>query len=100
MARKTRAEKRAEEAKIVAEMEEAMRENGLEIPSKEVAKSGQKEKIHCKRCKALMENGVCPVCGFRVYTPMDAEKRKKIRRIVAISCLAVFLVLFLVLRLT
>ena len=53
------------------------------------------EKIHCKRCKTLMENGVCPTCGFRIYVPMEKGKRDKIRLVVTVVCMAVFLVLFL-----
>ena len=79
MARKTREEKREEERRIIAEMESAM-----------------PQKIHCKRCKTLMENGVCPVCGFRIYVPMDERKRKKVRIIVAAACIAVFAALFLI----
>ena len=54
------------------------------------------DEIHCKRCKTLMENGVCPTCGFRVYVPMEKGKRDKIRLWVTIVCMAAFLVLFVI----
>ncbi len=114
MSKKTRAEKRAEEARIIAEMESAMGN----IPMVQNVDSAQKnqnpqntqneggkyapkeEKIHCKRCKSVMENGVCPVCGFRIYVPMDEKKRKRIRWIVATATIAVFVALLVILRLT
>lgn len=104
MGRQTREERRAEEARIIAEMDEAMGKTmpvANEKEGKQVGKYGAKrEIIHCKRCKAVMENGVCPVCGFRVYVPMDEGKRKKIRIIVGAVCVAVFVAAFLILRLT
>ena len=102
MARQTRAERKAEEARILAEMDAAM---GKSLPTAdtETEKQGgtyssNREIIHCKRCKSVMEQGVCPVCGFRVYTPMDEGKRKKIRLIVGGICVVVFLAAFLILR--
>ncbi len=106
MSKQTRAEKKAEEARIIAEMEGAM---GNVAPAEQTTEDGENqrgkyasnvEKIHCKRCKAVMEKGVCPVCGFRVYTPMDEGKRKKIRIIVAAVSILLFVGLFLILRLT
>ncbi len=44
-------------------------------------KNYEPEQIHCKRCKTLMEKGVCPNCGFRIYVPMEETKQKKIRLI-------------------
>lgn len=103
MARKTRAEKKAEEARIIAEMDEAMGKTPLG-DTKEEKQAGRYEvkaqTMHCKRCKSVMENGVCPVCGFRVYMPMDEGKRKKIRWIVGGVCVAIFVAAFLILRLT
>lgn len=55
--------------------------------------------LHCRRCKTLMENGVCPTCGYKTYVPMDERKRKKIRFIVAGVCVAVFVVMFLLIQL-
>ena len=116
---KKRAEKRAEEARIIAEMENAMRGSDFVQPSisstekqpqKEQNQAGMyasneetrqktEEKIYCRRCKSRMENGVCPVCGYRIYMPMDEAKIKKIRLIVAGVCIVAFLAIFLALRL-
>ncbi|MBE5745196.1 MAG: hypothetical protein E7355_03560 [Clostridiales bacterium] len=99
MARKTREEKREEERRIIAEMESAMPQKSdvEKARTNGVGEEGaQPQKIHCKRCKTLMENGVCPVCGFRIYVPMDERKRKKVRIIVAAACIAVFAALFLI----
>ena len=96
------------EAKIIAEMEEALKEQGLSIPKytggdkKKRHVNGYDEtmpqKIHCSRCKTLMENGVCPSCGHTVYVPMEKEKRDKFRLIATIVCMAVFVVAFLVIQ--
>ena len=104
MARQTREEKRAEEARIIAEMDAALQENGVEVPKTKpqriepTQQEVPKEKIYCKRCKTLMENGVCPTCGYKVYVPMDEGKRKRIRLVVAAVSIVVFLVLFFTLR--
>lgn len=95
-------QKREEEKKILAEMDEAMKEK-----TEEAQEGGKKkykhfglfedktpENLHCRRCKTLMENGVCPTCGFRSYVPMDEKKQKKIRFILTCVCLAAFVVLF------
>ncbi len=103
MARQTRAERKAEEARIIAEMDAAMGTSSLGDAKNEKQEGNCEVKaatMHCKRCKSVMENGVCPVCGFRVYTPMDEGKRKKIRWIVGGICVVVFLAAFLILRLT
>ncbi len=112
MSKQTRKEKKAEEKRILAEFEAALKEeraNDLEskranAPQKE--ETGEKKpsfyasadpkSVHCKRCKTLMEEGVCPVCGYKIYQPMSEEKRRKIKGIitaVAIVVFAVFLVL-------
>ena len=102
MARQTRAERKAEEARILAEMDAAMGKSSptadTETEKQGGTYSSNRETIHCKRCKSVMEQGVCPVCGFRVYTPMDEGKRKKIRLIVGGICVVVFLAAFLILR--
>ncbi len=103
MARQTREERRAQEARIIAEMDEAMGKTTPVVSEKTENQGGKyapkEEIIHCKRCKAVMEKGVCPVCGFRIYVPMDEAKRKKIRIVVGSVCVAVFVVAFLLLRL-
>lgn len=102
---KKRVEKKEEERRIIAEFEEALSENRTEEDApaceekpKEKQGCGEKEdmpeKLHCKRCKTLMENGVCPQCGFRIYMPMKKEKRDKIRLIVAVVCIVAFVILY------
>ncbi len=61
--------------------------------------STQPTQIHCRRCKTLMEEGKCPVCGYKTYTPMSDAKRKRVRNILTVVCLGVFVVLFVALRL-
>ena len=59
-------------------------------------KNGYEPKqIHCKRCKTLMENGVCPNCGFKMYVPMDEKKQKKIRLISGALLIVAFLLTLL-----
>ncbi len=105
--KKTKAEKRAEEARIIAEMDEAMQElKGGEQTPQPVKKpkrtpikdENMPDKIHCKRCKTLMENGVCPTCGFTVYIPMDKDKRNKIKVIATAVCMAIFVIIFVALQ--
>lgn len=117
--RKTRKE---EEKRIIAEMDEAMRavrgeaqaseqntidtidttQNTTERTDDRTAqKPSQKpsQKLYCRRCKSeLGANGVCRVCGYRVYMPMDENKRKKIRLIVAGVCIVGFLILYLIVK--
>ena len=121
--KKTREEKRAEEARIIAEMNEAMQD----LQAQNVAETDEKtdieqtvktakiktkkkqktvpiadelmpEQLHCKRCKTLMENGVCPTCGFKVYIPMETEKRNKIKLVVTAVAMVIFAVIFVVLQ--
>ena len=109
----TSRERRAEERRILAEMDAAMSENkaaeGENLDSNKQSQALQKERkydssmperVHCKRCKTLMEQGVCPTCGFKIYMPMDEEKRKKIRLWVTVGAVAVFVVLFVMLQFT
>ena len=55
--------------------------------------------MHCRRCKTLMENGVCPTCGFKVYVPMSKEKQNKIKVIATAVAMAVFIVIFIITQL-
>ena len=79
---------------------------GAANPSKETASGKEKtsaqaktgKKIHCSRCRSLMENGKCPTCGHYIYMPMDDKKRKKIRLIVGGVCVLIFAVLFVVMQ--
>lgn len=105
MSKQTRKQKREEEKKILAEMDEAMQEQAREkeaLSNEPESKSKifglfedkTPERLHCRKCKTLMENGVCPTCGFRSYVPMDKKKQKTIRLIVGGICLVAFVILF------
>ena len=83
-----RAEKKAEEKRAVAEMEEAMRQDAPKEPGKD---SG----VRCPRCGRPVEKGVCPKCG-KVYIPMDGQKVKTIRLIVGAVLVVAFVVFMLV----
>ena len=110
MSKNQKRNRREEERLMIEEMEKALAENeGREyIPQEQKTREqrrkesrasygeGVPQKIHCRRCKTLMENGVCPSCGFRVYVPMDKKKQEKIRLIVAGVCIAVLVVIFVV----
>ena len=103
MSKQTRKERKAEEERILAEFQEALKENREEGEKPKQTASAldatQPQTMHCRKCKTLMENGVCPACGFKMYMPMSEEERKKIRRVTTIVALAVFVVLFIVLQL-
>ena len=93
-----RSEKREEEKRIIEELGLAPKPVSTQ---KQIEKSHGKdmpEKIHCKRCKTLMENGVCPVCGYKIYMPMNEKTQKRIRWIVGGVCIVGFLILFFILR--
>ena len=107
MSKKTREQKREEEKRIIAEMEEALKSNtsvadgsAESNPTKQTNFYGEDipEVLHCKRCKTKLEKGVCPVCGFKVYVPIRKEKRDKIRTVVAFVSMVVFVLLFLLLQ--
>lgn len=70
------------------EIEERQNIYGADAPSE----------LHCRRCKTLLDKGVCPNCGYRVYIPMDEKKRNKIRLIATAVGVAVFAVLFVALK--
>ena len=108
MNRQTRKEKKAEEARILAEMraalEEAEREdakNAGETPETEETKPAsapQAPVYHCKRCRSEMKNGTCPVCGFTMYVPMDEKKAGKIKLALTAVGMVVFVALFIYLQ--
>ena len=107
MSKQTRKERREEETRILADFQEALKENSGEAQkeeSKEEKKASfdgvQPQSIHCRKCKTLMENGVCPTCGFKIYMPMSDEERKKIRRITTVVAVVVFIVLFAIIQIT
>ena len=95
--------RREEEAKILAQMDEAMKENqpqNEEPPQKRIGlfRDNTPENIHCHKCATLMENGKCPNCGHTMYVPMDDQKKKIIRWIVGGVCLAAALIVFIIMR--
>ena len=115
MSKKTRQEKKEEEKRLVAEFEEALaqeRAKNSEGEEKEENKETQAERkggasfyssiepetIHCRRCKTLMENGVCPNCGHTVYVPMSKKKRDRARLIVAAVLMIGAVILFVALQ--
>lgn len=91
-----RRQKREQERKILAEMETAMQEQrntpAPQAPPAETPPTTPT--VHCKRCKTVMEQGVCPTCGFRIYQPMDEKLRRKIRWIVTGVCLVAFVIVY------
>ena len=91
--------RKEEEKRILAEMDEAMKSLSVQEPQTDEQPSAPSQKLYCRRCKTeLSANGVCPVCGYRVYMPMDEQKRKKIRFIVATACIVGFLILFFLIK--
>ena len=97
----TARERRAEEKRILAEMDKAMSEQNQGSNNTPTGPSPTHaygkdvpERVHCKRCKTLMEKGVCPTCGHRIYVPMSEEKKGKIRFIVTCVAMAIFVVIF------
>ena len=90
--------KKTEEEKILKEMDEAVKEKNTAPVKKKWYQDKTPETFHCKRCKTLMENGVCPTCGFKVYVAMDEKKRNKIRMIFGGVCLIVFCILYVILN--
>ena len=110
MAKKQKRNRREEERRMIAEMEAAMWER--KSPAEQQAeqqkraeerkgrvKSNETEqKLHCPRCKSVMENGKCSTCGHYIYVPMDEAKRKKIRLAVGIVCTVGFVILFVLLQ--
>ena len=95
---KCRKERKAEEQRIIEELERDLPSAPKKAEQKRSYGKDMPEKLHCKRCKTELQNGVCPVCGYRVYMPMDEKKQKKIRLIVGGVCVAVFLIVFLLTR--
>ena len=56
------------------------------------------EQIHCRRCKTLMENGVCPTCGFRMYVPMDEKKKGKIKFVLTCGFMAILFAVVVIMQ--
>ena len=106
MKKQTRKEKKAEEARILAEMKAALEEaeraeneeKGEEstcAPKREEQSAPQEPTYHCRRCKTVMQKGVCPTCGFKMYVPMDEKKLGKIKLVLTAVGMAIFLAIFL-----
>ena len=98
-----RNERKAREAEIIAQMEEALKEQQAEkievvTETEQEPPKTETPQFHCRKCKALMENGKCPACGYSDYVPMDAKMQKKIRLILTGVCVVVFLIIFLATR--
>ncbi len=99
--------KREEEKRILEELRAATEGEKVSAESADSAEGAasageflpkKEEILHCRRCKSVMKNGVCPTCGYKTYVPMDEDKRKKIKGILTVVCLAVFIVLFAVIK--
>ena len=115
-------ERREEEARVLAEMEEAMKEQAAkkqeETPAEEIEdkpcaycgammKDGvclhcgytekKKDATRCEKCGGEMKNGVCQSCGHAVYVPMDEEKKKTVRFIIGTVCIVAFVLFYFVL---
>ena len=86
-----------EETRILAEMDAEMKKQESETGEKGSGGTPTR-KMYCPRCKGVMENGVCGTCGHKIYIPMDEKKRNKIRLIVGIVCVVVFVALFVALQ--
>lgn len=90
--------RKEEEARILAEMEEAMQAQAAEKAEAEddgQADEPQEEnKIHCAKCGNYMEKGVCPACGHRIYVPMDESAQKTARLIIGAVCIVAFLLVY------
>ena len=105
MKKQTRKEKKAEEARVLAEMKAALEEaeraeTGAEeesapAPTQKPQPTPQAPTYHCRRCKTVMQNGVCPTCGFKMYVPMDEKKLGKIKLVLTAVAMAVFVAIFL-----
>ncbi len=93
-AREKRKEKKEEERRVLAELD-------AEIAEKKKAKEEEGEKPllgRCPRCKTNLRTEGCPTCGYKIYVGMSEEERKKIKNILTVVGLAIFLVLFIVLK--
>lgn len=96
-----RQQKKLEERRIIAEMDAAMQEQAEQASVEEQARAQDRASqtvMHCRRCKTEMNGGVCPTCGYKEYIPMSEEQRKKIKNVLTVVLLSVFLVLFIILQ--
>lgn len=96
-----RQQKKWEEERIIAEMDAAMQEQKAEEQAQKQERERQRANqtvSYCRRCKAETTGGVCKNCGYKEYIPMSEEQRKKIKNVLTVVLLGVFLVLFIVLQ--
>lgn len=98
-----RNERKARDAEIIAQMEEALKEQKTEneetvTETEQEPSKTETPQFHCRKCNTLMKNGKCPACGYSDYVPMDAKTQKKIRLILTGVCVVVFLIIFLATR--
>lgn len=115
MSKLTRKQKKEEEKRILEEMRKALAEADAEDKEETGACANVEEDkpcsparnfgempevLHCKRCKTQMKNGVCPVCGYRIYIPMDEQKRNKIKNTLTYVLMIAFLIVFIFLQAT
>ncbi len=94
-----RKERKEEEKRLLAELDEAVRRERGERDGGEGEGEAPLQSARCRRCRSVTKKGRCPVCGYTEYVPMDEGKRKKIRTVVTVVALGIFLVMFLILRL-
>lgn len=92
-------ERREEEAHILAEMEEAMKE---QAKKEESAEETEKERT-CLFCGATMKEKTCLVCGYSEdrsmndeYKPMSEEKKSTVRFIIGAVCIIAFVLVYFV----
>ena len=113
MHKQTRKEKKADKARVLAEMKAALEEaeraenmeKGENVPEEENAPAPkaqpnpqpkpQEAAYHCRRCKTVMQNGICPTCGFKMYVPMEEKKLSKIKLVLTAVGMAIFVAIFL-----
>lgn len=96
-----RQQKKWEEERMIAEMDDAMQEQKAEEQAQKQERERQRANqtvSYCRRCKAETTGGVCKNCGYKEYIPMSEEQRKKIKNVLTVVLLGVFLVLFIVLQ--
>ena len=103
MSQNKRQLKREEDLRAGAKISTKEEKNRQEKPTtKPVSSHYDKhmpQTLHCRKCKTLMENGVCPNCGFRVYVPMDSKKQNKINVVLTAVLMIVFVTIFVAIQL-
>ena len=111
--KKQKLSRKEEEAQVLAQMNAALLEKGVKTEQKPMTKAEKRrekrnsgyddtmpEKIHCPRCKTLMEKGKCHNCGYYVYVPMNEKTRNKIRLILGGILIAGMVIAFMIYKIT